>query len=325
MRAARRARSRTRRLDARDGQRDDVAGPLGPGARAALLLLDHQGPAGRVRAARRVRAQPPQGAAPGGADLARRPRLHARRSRCSTRRTTCTRTRRPGIPYEHVPLGRHDELADRARRDLRARSRAGSTIPTEKVLIHHEEFGDRLLGVLAGYLLYAGLVDRGPARDRRRSRSITGRELGAAGREIVAITVNEDIVARRAASPELTHGHDRDRGAARARRARRAARGAEPAAAVRGRRRARRSTSRTAGASDDLDDTVDYSAVSGGGEPGGEERALPAARAAGHADRRGVPHRRARAPASPSPSASCTHRCGRWSTTSPSASSCELG
>ena len=37
-------------------------------------------------------------------------------------------------------------------RALRARSRRGSPIPDERVLIHHEEFGDRLLGVLAGYL-----------------------------------------------------------------------------------------------------------------------------------------------------------------------------
>ena len=63
------------------------------------------------------------------------------------------------------------------------------------MLVHHEEFGDRLLGVLAGYLLYAGLVQ---PRARTRSWSIekiTGRQLGSVGREIVAVTVDEGIVA----------------------------------------------------------------------------------------------------------------------------------
>ena len=49
-----------------------------------------------------------------------------------------------------------------------------------------------------------------------------------------------------------------------------------------------------AGQSDDLDDTVDYSAVSEAVSRVGEERALPAARTPGDADRRGVPDRRAR-------------------------------
>ena len=45
---------------------------------------------------------------------------------------------------------------------LYAHARTGSPSRSERVLIHHEEFGDRLLGVLAGYLLYAGLVTEGP-------------------------------------------------------------------------------------------------------------------------------------------------------------------
>ncbi len=34
--------------------------------------------------------------------------------------------------------------------------------PEQKIIVHLEEFGDRLCGVLAGYLLYTGLVDTGP-------------------------------------------------------------------------------------------------------------------------------------------------------------------
>ena len=61
------------------------------------------------------------------------------------------------------------------------------------MLLHNEEFGDRLLGVIAGYLLYSGLVDEGPHAIVAGER-LAGRELGATGREIVAITVNEHIV-----------------------------------------------------------------------------------------------------------------------------------
>ena len=65
----------------------------------------------------------------------------------------------------------------------------------ERVLIHHEEFGDRLLGVLAGYLLYAGLVTEGPHATVVIEK-ITGRQLGSVAREIVAVTVDEGIVSR---------------------------------------------------------------------------------------------------------------------------------
>lgn len=103
------------------------------------------------------------------------------------------------IAYEHVPLGRHDELGDRLGAIYESIARRLDA-PTEKVLIHHEEFGDRLVGVIAGYLLYAGLVDEGPHAIVAGER-LTGRELGAVGREIVAVTVNENIVrARRSGS-----------------------------------------------------------------------------------------------------------------------------
>jgi hypothetical protein len=100
------------------------------------------------------------------------------------------------IAYEQVPLGRHDELGDRLGLIYEAIARR-LDVPTERVLLHHEEFGDRLVGVIAGYLLYAGLVDEGPHAIVTAER-LTGRELGAVGREIVAITVEENIVRSRA-------------------------------------------------------------------------------------------------------------------------------
>jgi hypothetical protein len=98
-----------------------------------------------------------------------------------------------GIPYAHVPLGRNDEWPDRLP-VLYGTLRSWLAVPRERVLIHHEEFGDRLLGVLAGYLLYAGFVDQGPHAVVVIER-ITGRQLGAKAREVVAVTVEEGIVA----------------------------------------------------------------------------------------------------------------------------------
>ena len=69
-----------------------------------------------------------------------------------------------GLASVHVPLGRTTS-------SCRGSSVIYGTIakllddPAEKLFVHHEEFGDRLLGVLAGYLVYAGLVDEGTARD----------------------------------------------------------------------------------------------------------------------------------------------------------------
>ena len=97
-----------------------------------------------------------------------------------------------GIACEHVPIGRHDELGDRLPSIYESIARRLDT-PEERLLVHHEEFGDRLIGVLAGYLIYAGLVDQGPHATLLIER-LTGRELGAVGREIVSITINERIV-----------------------------------------------------------------------------------------------------------------------------------
>ena len=58
--------------------------------------------------------------------------------------------------------------------------------------MHNEEFGDRVLGVLAGYLLYAGLVDHGPHAISVVEK-LTSRSLGASGREIVAVTLDDHL------------------------------------------------------------------------------------------------------------------------------------
>jgi hypothetical protein len=96
-----------------------------------------------------------------------------------------------GLAYEHVPLGRHDELSERLR-DVYTTLAGWLDDPAERVLMHHEEFGDRLLGVVAGFLLYSGLVHEGPHAIVVLEK-LTGRQLGSVGREIVAVTVNEGI------------------------------------------------------------------------------------------------------------------------------------
>src|SRR6266851_3933103 len=64
--------------------------------------------------------------------------------------------------------------------------------PEQTIIVHLEEFGDRLCGVLSGYLLYAGLVETGPIAISVIER-LTGRQLGPPGREIVSVTLDEKL------------------------------------------------------------------------------------------------------------------------------------
>jgi hypothetical protein len=96
------------------------------------------------------------------------------------------------LQYVHLPLGRHDELPERLR-DIFTTVAGHLDDEQEKLLIHHEEFGDRLLGVLSGYLLFCGLVDSGPNAISVMEK-LTGRNLGAEGREIVSVTIAEKLV-----------------------------------------------------------------------------------------------------------------------------------
>lgn len=97
-----------------------------------------------------------------------------------------------GLPSVHLPLGRHDELHDRLL-DIFKHVAQYLDDPNEKLLVHHEEFGDRLLGVLAGYLLYCGLVESGPHAISIIEK-LSGRNLGAEGREIVSVTIDGHLV-----------------------------------------------------------------------------------------------------------------------------------
>jgi hypothetical protein len=105
-----------------------------------------------------------------------------------------------GLAYEHIPLGRHEELPERLD-DVYTTLARWLDDPSERILMHHEEFGDRLLGVVAGFLLYSGLVHEGPHAIVVLEK-LTGRQLGSVGREIVAVTVNEGILRHPRPVPE---------------------------------------------------------------------------------------------------------------------------
>ena len=56
----------------------------------------------------------------------------------------------------------------------------------ERLLVHQEELGDRVMGVVGGYLLYAGLIEAGPQAITV-VEQILRRQMGPPGRELVAM------------------------------------------------------------------------------------------------------------------------------------------
>ena len=89
-----------------------------------------------------------------------------------------------GVEWSHVPFGPHDD-ASVVLADLYTQVKewlgAG-----ERVLMHQDELGDRLMGVVAGYLRWSGMVPNGPQAVAVAER-ILGRQMGPSGREIVAL------------------------------------------------------------------------------------------------------------------------------------------
>lgn len=56
----------------------------------------------------------------------------------------------------------------------------------DKVLVHLDELGDRICGLMAGYLLWDGLIETGPQAISVVEK-ITERQMGPVGRELVAV------------------------------------------------------------------------------------------------------------------------------------------
>jgi hypothetical protein len=87
-----------------------------------------------------------------------------------------------GIPAAHLPFGVHDdprEVLPGIYEQLRGWLSSG-----ERLLVHGEEVGDRLLGFVAGYLLWVGILDNGPQAVTV-TEHLAHRELNATARELV--------------------------------------------------------------------------------------------------------------------------------------------
>ena len=89
-----------------------------------------------------------------------------------------------GLPYHHVPFA---GLSDgplgltRVMAAIRDHVRAG-----HKIVIHREELGETITGLMAAYLLWMGLVPDGP-RAIMVTEQLFERELTSTGREMVAM------------------------------------------------------------------------------------------------------------------------------------------
>lgn len=89
-----------------------------------------------------------------------------------------------GLAARHLPLGRRDELVaglEAVFVDVRGLLAGG-----ERVLVHDDDVGDRVQGLLAGYLVHAGLVPE-QTRAIAMIERLLHRPLGPPGRELVAL------------------------------------------------------------------------------------------------------------------------------------------
>ena len=89
-----------------------------------------------------------------------------------------------GLPWIHRPFGPHDdprEILSEVYPEIRDLLAA-----QQKLLVHEEQLGDRLSGLVAGYLLWSGMVPQGPQAITI-TEQILQRQLGAQGRQLVAL------------------------------------------------------------------------------------------------------------------------------------------
>jgi len=95
-----------------------------------------------------------------------------------------------GVAWEHLPFGPHDGARE-VLADLLPKIRRWLATG-ERILIHQEELSDRLQGVAAGYLVYAGLI-ADPAQAIAIVEQINQRQMGPVGRELVAVATSMGV------------------------------------------------------------------------------------------------------------------------------------
>jgi hypothetical protein len=86
------------------------------------------------------------------------------------------------IPATHLPFGPHDDPA--AVLPGLYVSIKGWIVEGERVLVHQEELGDRLMGVVAGYLRWSGMITSS-AQAIEVVERILHRQMGSDGRLLV--------------------------------------------------------------------------------------------------------------------------------------------
>lgn len=92
-----------------------------------------------------------------------------------------------GVVWQHRPFGNHDDAAAYLQA-FYPELKALLAVPDAKVLIHGEELGDRLSGLIAGYLVWTGLVPSGPKAISLTER-LLHRQLGPPARELVTVAL----------------------------------------------------------------------------------------------------------------------------------------
>ncbi len=93
-----------------------------------------------------------------------------------------------GVTWQHRPFGNHDDSAAYLS-SFFPELRGLLAVPETKVLIHGEELGDRLSGIIAGYLVWTGLVPSGPKAISLTER-LLHRQLGPPARELVTVAMD---------------------------------------------------------------------------------------------------------------------------------------
>lgn len=91
------------------------------------------------------------------------------------------------VTWRHRPFGVHDDMAQILSDlypELQGLISAGG-----KVLLHGDELGDRVSGIVAGYLVWTGMVPSGPEATSLVER-LVHRQIGPVGREIVAVALD---------------------------------------------------------------------------------------------------------------------------------------
>ncbi len=92
-----------------------------------------------------------------------------------------------GVPWSHYPFAAG--MDNRSALTELFTALQGWLAAGEKLIVHQEELGDRLMGIVAGYLLATRLIDTGPHAVTV-VEQILHRQMGPPGRELVALAAD---------------------------------------------------------------------------------------------------------------------------------------